>query len=127
MTMPPFDLWLAGTEDITGFMTTIGAACAGSRLIPTVANGAPAFAHYKPREDGEPGFVPWAVQVLDLSGGRITGLHCFLDTPKWFPLFGLAPALDAEGRPVGGDEAPDLPSPVERARKIIEAERAAGA
>ncbi|OWA06758.1 RNA polymerase subunit sigma-70 [Streptomyces sp. CS227] len=127
MTMPPFDLWLAGTDDITGFMTTIGAACAGSRLIPTVANGAPAFAHYKPREDGEPGFVPWAVQVLDLSGGRITGLHCFLDTPKWFPLFGLAPALDAEGRPVGGDEAPDLPSPVERARRIIEAERAAGA
>ncbi len=60
MTMPPFDLWLAGTDDITGFMTTIGAACAGSRLIPTVANGAPAFAHYKPREDGEPGFVPWA-------------------------------------------------------------------
>ncbi|MFD6837046.1 sigma-70 family RNA polymerase sigma factor [Streptomyces diastaticus] len=127
MTMPPFDLWLAGTADITGFMTTIGAACANSRLLPTVANGAPAFAHYKPREDGEPGFVPWAVQVLDLSEGRITGLHCFLDTPKWFPLFGLAPALDAEGRPVGGDQAPELPSPVERARRIIEAERAAGA
>ncbi|MFD5181374.1 sigma-70 family RNA polymerase sigma factor [Streptomyces sp. NPDC058372] len=127
MTMPPFDLWLSGTGDITGFMTTIGAPCAGSRLIPTVANGAPAFAHYKPREDGEPGFVPWAVQVLDLSEGRITGLHCFLDTPKWFPLFGLAPALDAEGRPVSGEDAPELPSPVERARKIIEAERGAGA
>lgn len=32
MTMPPFDLWLTGTDDITGFMTTLGAACAGSHL-----------------------------------------------------------------------------------------------
>ena len=41
MTMPPFDLWLRGTTDITGFMTTLGAACAGSRLVP-VAGQRPA-------------------------------------------------------------------------------------
>nr|MDT0526474.1 ketosteroid isomerase family protein [Streptomyces sp. DSM 41633] len=62
MTMPPFDLWLRGTSDITGFMTTIGAACAGSRLVPVPANGCPGFAHYKPDPEGS-GFVPWAVQV----------------------------------------------------------------
>ncbi|WP_069171033.1 sigma-70 family RNA polymerase sigma factor [Streptomyces griseus] len=88
MTMPPFDLWLRGHEDITGFMVTLGAGCAGSRLVATEANGAPAFAHYKPDPDGA-GFVPWAVQVIDVSDGAVTGMHCFLDTPRWFPLFGL--------------------------------------
>ncbi|GAA1240779.1 sigma-70 family RNA polymerase sigma factor [Streptomyces aureus] len=93
MTMPPFDLWLRGTPDITGFMTTIGASCADSRLVPVEANGSPAFAHYKPDPDNG-GFAPWAVQVLEISEGRITGLHCFLDTARYFPLFGLPLHLD---------------------------------
>ncbi|MFF6993583.1 sigma-70 family RNA polymerase sigma factor [Streptomyces sp. NPDC008313] len=95
MTMPPFDLWLRGTDDITGFMTTLGAPCAGSRLVPVEANGLPGFAHYKP-DPQTGGFVPWAVQVLEVSEGRITGLHCFLDTARWFPLFGLPLELEAE-------------------------------
>uniref|UniRef100_A0AAU3GS40 Sigma-70 family RNA polymerase sigma factor n=1 Tax=Streptomyces sp. NBC_01401 TaxID=2903854 RepID=A0AAU3GS40_9ACTN len=95
MTMPPFDLWLQGHDDITGFMLSIGAGCAGSRLVATEANGTPAFAHYKPNPDG-PGFVPWAVQVIDISDGAITGMHCFLDTPRWFPLFGLPDHLEAD-------------------------------
>ncbi|MEU9951234.1 sigma-70 family RNA polymerase sigma factor [Streptomyces sp. NPDC047939] len=95
MTMPPFDLWLQGHDDIAGFMTSIGASCAGSRLVATSANGTPAFAHYKPNPDG-PGFVPWAVQVIDIQDGAITGMHCFLDTPRWFPLFGLPDHLDAD-------------------------------
>ncbi|MFD9497485.1 sigma-70 family RNA polymerase sigma factor [Streptomyces sp. NBC_01558] len=93
MTMPPFDLWLRGTSDITGFMTTLGAACAKSRLIPVEVNGLPGFAHYKPDEEAG-GYVPWAVQALEISKGRITGFHCFLDTARWFPLFGLPPHLD---------------------------------
>jgi RNA polymerase sigma-70 factor (ECF subfamily) len=88
MTMPPFDLWLRGSGDITGFMTTLGAACEGSRLLPVAANGTPAFAQYKPDPDGK-GFVPWAVQVIEISEGRIAGFHCFLDTARWFPLFGM--------------------------------------
>ncbi|TWV29457.1 sigma-70 family RNA polymerase sigma factor [Streptomyces misionensis] len=95
MTMPPFDLWLRGPADITGFMSTLGASCAGSRLVPVRANGLPGFAHYKPDPDNG-GFSPWAVQVLELSGGRITGFHCFLDTGRWFPLFGLPLHLEAE-------------------------------
>ncbi|MER8059341.1 MULTISPECIES: sigma-70 family RNA polymerase sigma factor [unclassified Streptomyces] len=101
MTMPPFDLWLRGPADITGFMTTIGASCAGSRLVPVRANGLPAFAHYKPDPENG-GFSPWAVQVLELSEGRITGFHCFLDTRRWFPLFGLPLQLEAESH--GGEE-----------------------
>ncbi|MET7599910.1 sigma-70 family RNA polymerase sigma factor [Streptomyces sp. NPDC004082] len=95
MTMPPFDLWLRGPDDITGFMTTLGAACAGSRLVPVGVNGLPGFAHYKPDPESD-GFVPWAVQALEISKGRITGFHCFLDTARWFPLFGLPLRLEAE-------------------------------
>ncbi|MDN3024417.1 sigma-70 family RNA polymerase sigma factor [Streptomyces sp. S.PB5] len=94
MTMPPFDLWLTGVDDITGFMTTLGASCANSRLLPVQANGLPGFAHYKPDEEAG-GYTPWAVQVLEISDGRITGFHCFLDTERWFPLFGLPLHLDA--------------------------------
>ncbi|MET8683898.1 sigma-70 family RNA polymerase sigma factor [Streptomyces sp. NPDC004732] len=93
MTMPPFDLWLRGTADITGFMTTVGASCANSRLVPVNVNGTPGFAHYKPDPD-KGGFAPWAIQVIEISEGRITGFHCFLDTPRWFPLFGMPLHLD---------------------------------
>ncbi|MFF8935207.1 sigma-70 family RNA polymerase sigma factor [Streptomyces paradoxus] len=95
MTMPPFDLWLTGTRDITGFMTTLGAPCAGSRLVPVQVNGLPGFAQYKPDPE-KGGFSPWAVQVLEISDGRITGFHCFLDTQRWFPLFDLPLHLEAE-------------------------------
>ncbi|MGA5766336.1 sigma-70 family RNA polymerase sigma factor [Streptomyces pseudogriseolus] len=95
MTMPPFDLWLTGAGDITGFMTTLGAACAHSRLVPVEVNGLPGFAQYKPDPENG-GYTPWAVQALEISDGRITGFHCFLDTQRWFPLFGLPLRLEAE-------------------------------
>jgi RNA polymerase sigma-70 factor (ECF subfamily) len=95
MTMPPFDLWLRGTQDITGFMTTLGSACAGSRLVPVAVNGLPGFAQFKPDPDTG-GFTAWAVQVLEMSDGRISGFHCFLDTKRWFPLFGLPLELEGE-------------------------------
>ncbi|MFJ9892237.1 sigma-70 family RNA polymerase sigma factor [Streptomyces sp. NPDC091280] len=95
MTMPPFDLWLTGHDDITGFMTTIGAACEGSRLVPVEVNGLPGFAQYKPDPEAG-GFSPWSVQVLEISDGRLTGFHFFLDTQRWFPLFDLPLHLEAE-------------------------------
>ncbi|MET7680227.1 sigma-70 family RNA polymerase sigma factor [Streptomyces sp. NPDC005423] len=95
MTMPPFDLWLTGHDDIAGFMTTFGAACAGSRLLPVRVNGMPGFAQYKPDPEAG-GFAPWAVQVLEISAGRLTGFHFFLDTERWFPLFGVPLRLEAE-------------------------------
>ncbi|MEU5886558.1 sigma-70 family RNA polymerase sigma factor [Streptomyces sp. NPDC047461] len=94
MTMPPFDLWLTGHDDITGFMTTLGSACEGSRLVPVQVNGLPGFAQYKPDPEAG-GYTPWAVQVLEISEGRLTGFHFFLDTKRWFPLFGLPLHLDA--------------------------------
>jgi RNA polymerase sigma-70 factor (ECF subfamily) len=92
--MPPFDMWLKGRDDIFAWWWGPGIGCRGSRVIPTMsANGSPAFGQYKPSPQG--GFEPWALQVLELSGGRIVELTFFLDTAKMFPLFGLPPRLDA--------------------------------
>jgi len=93
--MPPFDLWLSGRDDIFEWWLGPGIGCRGSRVIPTVAaNGSPAFGQYKPSETGS-GFDPWALQVLEVSDGRIVELTFFLDTDRIFPLFGLPPRLDA--------------------------------
>jgi RNA polymerase sigma-70 factor, ECF subfamily len=93
--MPPFDLWLSGREDIFTWWAGAGIGCKGSRVIPVVsANGSPAFGQYKPSESGD-GYEAWALQVLELSGGRIAELTFFLDVETLFPLFGLPPRLDA--------------------------------
>ncbi|MEU8528312.1 sigma-70 family RNA polymerase sigma factor [Streptomyces sp. NPDC048629] len=93
MSMPPYDLWLRGHDDIVGWMLGVGEVCRGSKLVPTVANGSPAFAHYHP--DPEGGFSPWALIVLELSDGKIDEMSFFLDTKRWFPLFGLPARLEA--------------------------------
>jgi RNA polymerase sigma-70 factor (ECF subfamily) len=93
--MPPYDLWLQGRDDVLAWWFGPGIGCAGSRMIPTVsANGSPAFGQYKPSATGE-GFDPWALQVLELSGGKIVEFTFFLDTDTLFPLFGLPARLDA--------------------------------
>jgi RNA polymerase sigma-70 factor (ECF subfamily) len=93
--MPPYDLWLQGRDDVLTWWFGPGIGCAGSRMIPTVsANGSPAFGQYKPSETGE-GFDPWALQVLELSEGKIVEFTFFLDTDTLFPLFGLPAHLDA--------------------------------
>ena len=87
--MPPYDLWLSGRDDILRWWVGPGAGCRGSRVIPTAtANGSPAFGQYKPSPSGE-GHKPWALQVLEVSGGRIVEFTFFLGTEKLFPLFGL--------------------------------------
>jgi RNA polymerase sigma-70 factor (ECF subfamily) len=92
--MPPFDLWLRGRDDILTWWFGPGIGCQGSRVIPTVAaNGSPAFGQYKPTPDG--GYEPWALQVIELEAGRIVEFTFFLDTAALFPLFGLPLSLDA--------------------------------
>src|SRR5204863_5868865 len=47
--MPPFELWLRGRDDILAWWVGQGAGCRGSKVIPTIAaNGSPAFGQYKP-------------------------------------------------------------------------------
>ena len=93
--MPPFDLWLRGRDDIFAWWFGPGIGCRGSRVVPTVsANGSPAFGQYKPAADGD-GYDPWALQVLEIEDGRIVEFTFFLDTDTLFPLFGLPARLDA--------------------------------
>jgi len=87
--MPPYELWLRGREDIFDWWVGAGAGCRGSKVVPTLsANGSPAFGQYKPNPEGE-GYVPWALQVLEIQDGRIVELTFFLDVEHVFPLFGL--------------------------------------
>jgi RNA polymerase sigma-70 factor (ECF subfamily) len=116
LTMPPLEMWMRGPQDIVGFMLGHGAVCRDSRLVPSLANGSPAFGQYHRAAPGEAelraavtgseirplpaealdgGYVPWSLIVLDLSDGKIAGLHHFLDTDRLFPLFGLPPYLPA--------------------------------
>jgi RNA polymerase sigma-70 factor (ECF subfamily) len=93
--MPPFDLWLAGRDDIFTWWFGPGIGCRGSKVIPTTAaNGMPAFGQYKPNAAGD-GYEPWALQVLRVVDDRIAELTFFLDTDRLFPLFGLPATPDA--------------------------------
>ena len=89
--MPPFATWLRGATDIGAFMLGPGSKCRRSRLLPAAANGCPTFGQYRADPDG--GHAPWALHVLEVSGGRVATVHSFLDTDRLFPHFGLPPHL----------------------------------
>jgi RNA polymerase sigma-70 factor (ECF subfamily) len=87
--MPPYSLWLHGRDDIFTWWFGPGIGCKGSKMLPAKqsANGLPAWGQYKPSPDG--GYEPWALQVVEISGGRVAELTFFLDTKTLFPRFGL--------------------------------------
>jgi RNA polymerase sigma-70 factor (ECF subfamily) len=96
--MPPFAMWVQGAENITAWMLQPGpSGCRGSRLIALGdANGCPAFAQYKPDPAG--GLQPWGIQLLEISGGKISELAMFLsplDPERLFPSFGLPLRLES--------------------------------
>ena len=94
--MPPFAMWIEGAAEIGRWMVEPGpSSCRGSRLLPTAANGCPAFGQY--RVDPAGGYAPWAIQVLEVSGGKIAGMNfflAFLDPGRLFAQFGLPLHLD---------------------------------
>jgi len=86
--MPPYELWLQGPDQVRRWFLGAGIGCRDSVVVPVEpANGMPAFGQYKPGEEG--GYVPWSIHVLEISNGRIAGLNYFLDTTRLFPVFGL--------------------------------------
>jgi RNA polymerase sigma-70 factor (ECF subfamily) len=89
--MPPFALWLRGTDDIAKWYVGQGIGCKNSRLLSTSANGCAAFGAYKSSGPGT--WDPFALQVIEVSGKRITGLHHFLD-PQLFTAFGLPARIE---------------------------------
>jgi len=92
LSMPPYALWLRGQDAIRMWLLGRGSGCRGSRLVPTAANGLPAFGQYRPGAAGAP-HQPWALVVLELGDDRILAWNSFLDTESLFPRFGLPPQL----------------------------------
>ena len=92
--MPPYDMWLSGRDDIFAWWWGPGIGCKGSRLLPAPkANGSVAYGQYKPSPSS--GYDPWALQVIEVEDGSITQLTFFLDTKRFFPLFGLPDRLES--------------------------------
>ena len=84
LAMPPIREWLRGASAIGASIEAMvfGPAGPGAfRLVPTEANGLPAFAAYA-------GGQPLAIHVLELAGGRIASITAFL-SPGLFARFGL--------------------------------------
>ena len=93
LSMPPYELWLQGPENIAGWMLGQGNGCRGSRLVPVEANGSPAFGQYRRSQSGS-GHEPWSLTVLETADGQVTGINSFLDTDRLFPLFELPPRIE---------------------------------
>jgi RNA polymerase sigma-70 factor (ECF subfamily) len=90
-TMPPYNMWLQGPDELVRWMLGPGYRCEGSRMVATAANGSAAFGQY--RRDDHGGYTPWSLQVIETSGDRIVAIHNFLDT-SLFPYFGLPTELE---------------------------------
>ena len=89
--MPPFDLWLSGRDDIFTWWFGPGIGCAGSRVLPAgSANGSPAYGQYKPSDVGK------RIRPVGVAGGR--GLSCRYRRAHLLPRHRDAlPALRAAG------------------------------
>jgi RNA polymerase sigma-70 factor (TIGR02960 family) len=93
--MPPADLEYQGQEAIASFLTGSARYRCGRRhiLIPTRANGQPAFACYVPDEHAPIAHLH-GIMVLTLEGMRISAITRFIDA-SLAPHFGLPRTLPA--------------------------------
>jgi RNA polymerase sigma-70 factor (ECF subfamily) len=93
LTMPPQPLEWQGREAIGAFLIERFGAHTGrrARLVPTRANGQPAFGHYVDDAQAPIGRF-YGILVLDFDGDRIAGLTRFGDTAI-LPYFGLPRTL----------------------------------
>ena len=98
--MPPMPAWFAGRAAVTRFFEAQVLAAPGLfRMVPTTANGQPAFAAYRRGRDGA--YEAHALQVLTVTAAGVARLVIFLD-PSLFRAFGLPPHYAAaETAPAG--------------------------
>jgi RNA polymerase sigma-70 factor (ECF subfamily) len=107
ITMPPMASWFSGREAVATFLREFALARpwdheAGRfaegrrdvRLVPTTANGQPAFGAYRLREE-EGAYLPFTLQVLTFGkGGKLREITGFVD-PAAVAGFGLPERLEA--------------------------------
>ena len=95
--MPPWAGWYQGAENIGRLIDT---QCPGGPhdmvLVPTRANGQPAYGLYMRGPDGD--FTPFHLQVLTITDGAVSHVGAFFE-PDLFATFGLPPALAGEAVP----------------------------
>jgi RNA polymerase sigma-70 factor, ECF subfamily len=89
--MPPWLQWYAGRETIRSFFEAAWKTCGGLRLVPTAANGQPAFAVYE-RSDAAGPWAAHSIHVLTLEDDAISTMTLFLE-PRLFAAFGLPGVL----------------------------------
>jgi len=92
LSMPPYELWLQGPDNLVGWMTGPGIGCAGSKVIPIAVNGTAGFGSYRMARPGL--WEPFAIQVIEVAGGKIVGHHNFL-YPERFVDFGLPSRIES--------------------------------
>jgi RNA polymerase sigma-70 factor (ECF subfamily) len=91
-TMPPLPVWFQGRADIATVLSTrIFTPGRQRRLLPTHANGSPAFGLYQ-REAGADVYQLFGLVVLDVVGEQIGSLVAFLELSSLSP-FALPPTL----------------------------------
>jgi RNA polymerase sigma-70 factor, ECF subfamily len=85
--MPPWLRWFIGRQVIGEFFAAAWKICGGLRLVPTGANGQPAFAVYE-FSGADKRWNAHSVHVLSLEGDEISAMALFLE-PRLFEDFGL--------------------------------------
>jgi RNA polymerase sigma-70 factor, ECF subfamily len=88
LTMPPIPTWFRGRDVVAAFLDDKPFAAGNRwRVVPTQANGQPAFGHYR-WDQAAQAFVARELVVLTLDGDRIAELTTFRD-PELLGHFGL--------------------------------------
>jgi len=91
-TMPPLPLWFQGRAAIaTELSTKILTPGRRWRLLPTHANGNPAYGLYR-RQAGADDYQLFGLMVLEVVDDQIVGMVTFLDLPN-FSAFAMSPSL----------------------------------
>lgn len=90
LVMPPLPMRLVGAQAIADAIAQMVFTGGALRMIPTEANGLPAFGGYQRGADGV--FAPRAIHAVEVVDGAVAAITAFLD-PALFPRFGLPPAL----------------------------------
>ncbi len=92
LSMPPYDLWLQGPQELADWWVGEGIVCEGGRLLPIDVNGTAGFGNYHLVRPGL--WEPFAIQVIEVGDGKIVGHHNFL-YPERFAEFELPPRIEA--------------------------------
>ena len=91
LSMPPWETWLQGPQELAGWFLGQGIVCKDGRLLPIDVNGTAGFGNYHYVGPGL--WEPWAIQVIEVAGGKIVGHHNFL-YPESFAEYGLPPRIE---------------------------------